>query len=204
MTALHEATSVGLNIGRFSELLQGFAAEVSMAKQKAVTDGEAALARRFQRVLTVYADSATLWRDKIENARYDFLQGQIEVGIEKLGGSHEMVWSPEIRRIVDEYKLPISEGRIAYTGARFVTAPEASIQVLWAVADSRIPAATKPYLAATAPAAAAAQGRAPAYIEELKALASLRDQGVITKEEFEAKKRQILGLDKPVSKKPPS
>ncbi len=33
------------------------------------------------------------------------------------------------------------------------------------------------------------------YIEELKALAALREQGVITEEEFNAKKRQLLGLE---------
>ena len=34
----------------------------------------------------------------------------------------------------------------------------------------------------------------PAYIAELESLAELRDQGVITAEEFEAKKRELLGL----------
>jgi predicted Zn-dependent peptidase len=32
------------------------------------------------------------------------------------------------------------------------------------------------------------------YIEELKKLAELKDAGVITKEEFESKKKQLLGL----------
>ena len=35
----------------------------------------------------------------------------------------------------------------------------------------------------------------PDYIQELKQLAALRDQGVITDEDFEAKKRQLLGVD---------
>ena len=34
----------------------------------------------------------------------------------------------------------------------------------------------------------------PDYTEELTKLASLRDQGILTDEEFEAKKKQILGL----------
>jgi hypothetical protein len=41
-----------------------------------------------------------------------------------------------------------------------------------------------------APAAAAA----PDYTAELERLAQLRDQGVITAEDFEAKKRQLLGI----------
>ena len=32
------------------------------------------------------------------------------------------------------------------------------------------------------------------YIEELKKLAELRDLGIITEEEFEAKKKELLGL----------
>jgi Short C-terminal domain len=42
-----------------------------------------------------------------------------------------------------------------------------------------------------APASAASQ---PDYVSELERLAQLRDQGIITDEEFEAKKKQILGI----------
>jgi len=53
--------------------------------------------------------------------------------------------------------------------------------------------------AAPASPAAAPQGAAPAggssdYIAQLEKLASLRDAGVLTDEEFNAKKAQILGL----------
>lgn len=34
----------------------------------------------------------------------------------------------------------------------------------------------------------------PDYMEELERLAGLKDQGIITEEEFEAKKKQLLGL----------
>jgi hypothetical protein len=50
------------------------------------------------------------------------------------------------------------------------------------------------------PAAAAAAAPAPAaapepeYVGELERLAQLRDQGIITNEDFEAKKKQILGI----------
>jgi hypothetical protein len=35
---------------------------------------------------------------------------------------------------------------------------------------------------------------APSYLEELEQLATLRDQGILTEEEFAAKKAQLLGL----------
>jgi hypothetical protein len=46
--------------------------------------------------------------------------------------------------------------------------------------------------AAAAPAAAAPVG--PDYTAELEQLAQLKAQGILTEEEFEAKKKQILGI----------
>lgn len=51
--------------------------------------------------------------------------------------------------------------------------------------------------AAPAPSAAAppaASPSEPSYLEELEKLAQLRDQGILTDEEFEAKKKQLLAL----------
>jgi hypothetical protein len=42
--------------------------------------------------------------------------------------------------------------------------------------------------------AAPAAGDEPAYMAELKQLAALHQQGILSDEEFEAKKKQILGL----------
>lgn len=47
--------------------------------------------------------------------------------------------------------------------------------------------------AAQAPAAAVSGGESD-YIAELEKLADLRDRGIITADEFEAKKKQLLGL----------
>ena len=44
------------------------------------------------------------------------------------------------------------------------------------------------------PAAAPAAPAAPDYASELEQLAKLRDQGVISAEDFEAKKKQLLGI----------
>jgi Short C-terminal domain len=51
----------------------------------------------------------------------------------------------------------------------------------------------EPSEAAAAAPAPAANG-VPAYVGELKRLAQLRDQGIITNEDFEAKKKQLLGI----------
>ena len=49
---------------------------------------------------------------------------------------------------------------------------------------------TEAAAAASAPAAAPE----PEYVGELERLAQLRDQGIITNEDFEAKKKQLLGI----------
>ena len=65
----------------------------------------------------------------------------------------------------------------------------ASMEAADAEPDS--PAAATPSAAAAPPASAPAQAD---YIAELKKLAELKDMGILTDEEFEAKKKQLLGL----------
>ena len=45
-----------------------------------------------------------------------------------------------------------------------------------------------------APPAAPAQSAEPGYVAELEQLGRLKEQGLITDDEFEAKKKQILGI----------
>ena len=55
------------------------------------------------------------------------------------------------------------------------------------------PAQTAPAPAAPAPAAPPPPA-GPSYLEELEKLGELRDKGIITDAEFEAKKKELLGL----------
>jgi hypothetical protein len=47
---------------------------------------------------------------------------------------------------------------------------------------------------AAAPSPASAAAPEPQYMAELERLAQLRDQGIVSEEEFNAKKKQLLGL----------
>jgi hypothetical protein len=58
-------------------------------------------------------------------------------------------------------------------------------------AQAQEQAAPQPPVQESAPAAAAAE---PDYMAELERLAQLKSQGIISEEEFEAKKKQILGI----------
>jgi len=57
-------------------------------------------------------------------------------------------------------------------------------------------APSAPVQAAPTPAAGQEQAAeaAPSYLDELEKLADLRDRGIISDDDFEAKKRQLLGL----------
>ena len=47
---------------------------------------------------------------------------------------------------------------------------------------------------AAAPSSASAAPPEPEYIAELERLAQLRQQGIVSEEEFQAKKKQLLGI----------
>jgi hypothetical protein len=64
-------------------------------------------------------------------------------------------------------------------------------QQRWAAEEQ--PQYAQPQYAAPPPQAAPAAAE-PDYAVELEKLAQLRDQGVITADDFEAKKKQILGI----------
>ena len=74
-------------------------------------------------------------------------------------------------------------GTAAHMGAKAAQRSAAAAQAPAA------PPAAAPVAAPTAPAAAES-----AQIEELRQLAALKDQGILTEQEFAAKKAQVLGL----------
>jgi len=63
-----------------------------------------------------------------------------------------------------------------------------------AAQDEAAPPDPAPVEEAAAPEAAAPEAAESSDIEQLKQFAALKDQGILTEEEFAAKKAQILGL----------
>ena len=63
-----------------------------------------------------------------------------------------------------------------------------------AARDQQAPPDPAPMDEAAEPEAAAPEADVNAQIEQVKQLAALKDQGILTEEEFAAKKAQILGL----------
>jgi Short C-terminal domain len=82
-------------------------------------------------------------------------------------------------------------GTAAHMGAK---SAQRSAEAAQAQAAPPPQAPAAPPAPAPAAAPAAPQAVNEAGIEELKQLAALKDQGILTEEEFAAKKAQILGL----------
>ena len=80
-------------------------------------------------------------------------------------------------------------GTAAHMGAKSAQRSAAAAQPQ-AAPPAPAPAAAEP----AAPEAAAPEAAESSEIEQLKQFAALKDQGILTEEEFAAKKAQILGL----------
>jgi hypothetical protein len=78
-------------------------------------------------------------------------------------------------------------GTAAHMGAKSAQKSAATAQAQAA------PPAPAPADETAAPEAAAPEAAEGAQIEQIKQLAALKDQGILTEEEFSAKKAQILG-----------
>ncbi len=85
-------------------------------------------------------------------------------------------------------------GTAAHMGAKSGQRSAAAAQVQAAPAPAPAAPAPAPAAEAAAPEAAAPEAISSEQIEVLKQLAGLKDQGILTEEEFAAKKAEILGL----------
>ena len=99
---------------------------------------------------------------------------------------------PPFRRGPGLLGTAVIAGGAAHMGARRAQRNAAEAQ-READQDAQI-AQLQTQQAAAATPAAPAEPAEPSYAAELEQLASLKEQGIITEEEFAAKKKQILGI----------
>lgn len=118
--AIEGATSVGLNRPKFSELLQAYATEISIARDKAITKAEKDFVNLHLAALEVYQDSATVWDSTIEHpSKYgDYIY--YSQTIEFIGLKYEL--GPVAK--------DISEGMYIL--------PKGTIQYLWSKAGNKV------------------------------------------------------------------
>jgi hypothetical protein len=139
--AIQAATGVGVSYLKYSELVQAFATEHTVANDKASTTEADRIVDLFRNALKAYQDAGALWRHQIEFGKYeDMYSGGVGYSIK---GHTE----PELVRIVEEYKIPIRDGKLKYSQGAYQAIPKNSMQAVWPVADKRMNAAVEAYVA---------------------------------------------------------
>jgi hypothetical protein len=90
--AVKSATDVGVVPGKYRELVQAFATEVSLSRDKATNEKERALAGEYGDALTAYRDALAVLDEKANKAYGPFVAA-----------------TPEMVRIASTYSLPIAK-----------------------------------------------------------------------------------------------
>jgi len=129
----------------------------------------------------------------VGGAAYKIGQAQAQQIQRHTGRPPEDLSQEELEKAMDELNIESQELNsqdMAAIDAEAVDAPQATS------GPSTAPAATLKAAQPVAPATPVAPvaPATPDYIVEIQKLAGLRDMGMITDEEFEAKKKQLLGL----------
>lgn len=106
---------------------------------------------------------------------------------EHTGGSVEELSEEELMAAMKDLGIQSSELSAEDKAALAQDAAQGPVE-----AEETAPAEQTVAAEQTAAATSASTADAPDYIRELQLLAQLRDQGILTDEEFEAKKKQIL------------
>lgn len=130
--SIQAATSVGLNYQKTGELLQNFATEILIAKDKTESDGERLLVARYEEALPIFKHSLALWKEQIDSSKYEWLKGYLSC-------------EGDVAVIADKYKLKKEEKDLAGVGKKLSVIPASSVQVLWLQADLKLQEGNKIY-----------------------------------------------------------
>jgi len=131
-----------------------------------------------------FEDNADGFTATIKYSRYQFIPESDAVAIACKSQLTELAWehADDLGREIEginEQRIRISMGRNGITG---ITSCEASVMVKWKVEMRQVRPTEKQH----------AKSNTASYIDELKALAALRDDGIITEDEFQTQKAEIL------------
>jgi hypothetical protein len=127
--AMEGALSIGVAYKDFDRLLQAFASELLITKDRVTTPPEQTLFEGYTEVLTTYQDSRLLWKEQVDQAlKYGWANAP-ERNPEGL-----IVVEGDVIRIVQRYSLPTRQEPTA------TVIPSTSIQFLWAKAATQLAA----------------------------------------------------------------
>ena len=127
--SIEGALAIGISYKDFEGLLQSFASELLLTKDRITTPPEGTLLERYTEVLTTYQDSRTLWKEQADQAlKYGWANAP-ERNPEGL-----IVVEGDVIQIVQRYGLATRQEPNA------TVIPGTSIQFLWAKAATQFAA----------------------------------------------------------------
>jgi hypothetical protein len=135
---IQASTQPGVTYLKFGELLQSFATEISIAKDKQMNAVDQKLVGLYDEAMAAYYFSSVLWRLKNE-AHDEMWKGEIPVTFSGAPAS------PEVAQGLAKYELPLIDGRVPYTGAKYQAVSGQSVQIMWLKADEILKRATEMY-----------------------------------------------------------
>jgi hypothetical protein len=127
--SIEEALAIGISYNDFEGLLQSFASELLLTKDRMTTPSEGTLLERYTEVLTTYQDSRTLWKEQADQAMKYGWANAPERNPEGL-----IVVEGDVIQIVQRYGLATRQEPNA------TVIPGTSIQFLWAKAATQFAA----------------------------------------------------------------
>jgi hypothetical protein len=123
--SIEVATSTGVSLIKFREMIQQTAVELSISKDEAVSPSEKLLIEAYANAFDVYSDSLKLWEAKISKENW-FTDGIFCIG--------------DVPEVAVKYEMKCLD----FDRNLFI--PNESIQYLWAIGSSRIAQAGAIYL----------------------------------------------------------
>lgn len=147
---LQGATNAGVNMLKFSELMQAFATEIAIAKDQQMNELDKQLIGLYDEAFGALQFSAVLWKAKNE-AHQEWWNGEIPVGF----GAK---MSPEYAPGIAKYELRPIDRKHA-SGVKYRALPGDSIQLMWAKAGETLAKATEVYYGRATPAVAQKDSR---------------------------------------------
>lgn len=127
------ATAMGVNKLGYDALLQEAATELLVLTDLQSSGVDSATLQLYVSALDKYKDAGSLWAEKIDDARYDWIpKGRIYLTNSSMASRYGLQ--------VDTHKMP-------YTGSRYETVPETSIQQIWLLAEADADSASRTVIA---------------------------------------------------------
>lgn len=136
---IESASAVGLNLPKLNELIQGFATEVSIAKDKASAEKERVMVAKYEQALQAYQDCATLWQQKIVFSNWE--------GVPFRAPGRES--TSELVPIVSRHKL--NTATITKNGVQAEVITEDGVSLILVSASKTLAEANKAYYAEEVP-----------------------------------------------------